>query len=282
MTLLRKKLLTASAILLGLAATATIPALQAQQPPLQAPAGAGLAPMDEDIPELLGEIQGNQYLSPTGAFRATIPILPFAELGSEISDTANVVTFQDAFGTHVSIGCFRLDAKLREEETKRGRKEFLVWFFQTYVQADFTRSVPGTNAEPNAKFINSTQDGTLFTLLNLPNGSVFSERVFIFPPKTPVIAKRGNFVFVNDNNIYVLSTELSERIFEHDSYKKTPAEEEEILRHRLFDILNGITFAKRAAAAPATAPAATTAPAASAPTISFPGATQSDAAGKKP
>lgn len=258
------------------------PLLHAQSmPSALSPSAGALADGPEEYEEeyqILGTIEGGQYVSPTGAFRVTIPIIP--ELGGQINDTRNVVTFQDAFGEHVSIGVFPMTDDLRAEETKRGgRKEFLVWFFQNFIQADFMRSLPDTTTEPNAKYINATQGGTLFTQLLLPNGSVYADRVFIFPPNPPHVAKRGNFVFINNDNIYVISTELSDRIFEYSTYKKTPTEEEEILRKRLNDILAHITFARPGAGAtppgagpvniaPAPAPSATTS---EMPAITFPG-----------
>src|SRR5262249_41088227 len=51
--------------------------------------------------QLEGKVEGRTYVSPTGVFKVTIPVLP--ELGGEISDTPNVVTFEDDFNVHVSI-----------------------------------------------------------------------------------------------------------------------------------------------------------------------------------
>ena len=50
---------------------------------------------------LEGKIEGKSYVSPTGTFKVVIPVLP--ELGGDITDTPNVVTFQDDFNVHVSI-----------------------------------------------------------------------------------------------------------------------------------------------------------------------------------
>ena len=212
-----------------------------------------------DQPPLVGAIDNNNnYIHPTGAFRIRVPVYP--ELGGEINDTENVVTFQDAFGEHYSIGVFPMNGDLRAEDTKRGHKDFLDWFFQNSIEADFRRTLPGTNHEPTARYNAGTQGGALFTILNIPDGSVYMDRVFVFPPRTPVIAKRGNLVFVRDSFIYVLSTELSERIFEYSTWNKTAAEEEEILRQRLYDLLSRIVFMKVATSASANA-AATPAPA---------------------
>jgi hypothetical protein len=73
----------------------------------------------------------------------------------------------------------------------------------------------------------------------------------------PPVAKRGNMLFVKSGHIFVLSIELAERVIEGKAYQKTTAEEDEILRTRLNDIVGKIQFAKppAAAAAAATAPA---------------------------
>lgn len=271
MTSILEKRRTALAIFLVTIALAVTPALGVNTTPIVPPPGVPASELpyeDEMQGDFRGSISGDSYVAPSGAYRITIPVIP--QLGGEINDSQNVVTFQDAFGKHITIGCFPLDATLRAEETKRGRKEFLVWFFQAYIQSDFARNIPGTTVEPNAKFINGTQGGTLFTQLLLPNGSVFTKRVFIFPPETPPVAKRGNFVFLNNGHVYVLSIELADRIFKHSTYNKTVAEEEEILRRDLLELLGRISFSKTTASA-----------AANSTTIDNPGAAASGSDGNK-
>ena len=280
--ILAKHKITSAIIIIAVIAASAVPALRAQNRlPSQGGAGANilsspppagglspdgaLAPDDALPPGLAGDAQDNAeppplagtistinnqnyYISPLGTFRIRIPVYP--ELGGQVNDTMNVVTFQDAYGDHSSIGCFPLDTTMRVEEAKRGRKEFLVWFFQNFIQVDFQRNMPGTSAMPNAKFNPNAQGGTLFTQLLIPDGSVYAERVFLFPPKTPVVAKRGNLVFERDGFVYVLSTELTERVFEHDTWKKTDAEEEELLRGRLYDLLSHMVFMKAATSSP--------------------------------
>ena len=58
------------------------------------------------------------------------------------------------------------------------------------------------------------------------------------------MAKRGNLLFVRNGHIFVISIELAERVIEGRSYNKTTAEEDEILRNRLTDIVSKITFAQ--------------------------------------
>ena len=56
------------------------------------------------------------------------------------------------------------------------------------------------------------------------------------------VAKRGNMMFVKNGFIFVISTELAERITEGSTYHKTTDEEDTLLRDRLLDIANRIRF----------------------------------------
>jgi len=67
------------------------------------------------------------------------------------------------------------------------------------------------------------------------------------------IAKRGNLLFVKNGHIFVISVELAERVIEGRTYTKTTAEEDEILRQRLNDVVDKIQFAKHPGATPAAA-----------------------------
>jgi hypothetical protein len=62
---------------------------------------------------------------------------------------------------------------------------------------------------------------------------------------------RGNLLFVRNGHVFVLSIELAEKVIEGKSFNKTTAEEDEILRKRLLDIVDKITFTKTTASAPA-------------------------------
>jgi hypothetical protein len=197
---------------------------------------------------LAGKIEGKSYVSPTGIFKVVIPVLP--ELGGEITDTPNVVTFQDDFNVHVSIAAFPQDATQRWELSTRGVKDYLIYFFSNFILADFRQSFEGAQIE-SAKFIPGLQDGALLTYLLVPGGTMFADRVPRLTADRLPVAKRGNLLFVRDGHIIVVSTELAERVIEGRSYTKTTAEEDEILRNRLNDIVGKITFAKPPAAEPA-------------------------------
>lgn len=187
---------------------------------------------------LAGRIEGRQYVSPTGQFRVTIPVKP--ELGGVITDTPVVVTFHDSFTTHVSIGAFQQPPIQRWELSTRGVKEYLAYYFMTQVMPAFG----GARSDKTAKFLPGTMDGALLAIFELPGGSVFADRVPQFGAAEQVpVAKRGNLVFVRNGYVFVLSMELAERVTEGRAYKKTPAEEEDLLRSRLLEIVDKITFA---------------------------------------
>ncbi len=194
---------------------------------------------------LEGKIEGRSYVSPTGLFKVVIPVLP--ELGGDITDTPNVVTFQDDFNVHVSIAAFPQDATQRWELSTRGLKDYLIYFFSNFVLADFRQTFEGVTIE-SAKFVPSLLDGSLLTYLMVPGGTMFSDRVPQLASGPVPVAKRGNLLFVRNGHIFVISIELAERVIEGRSYNKTTAEEDEILRNRLNDIVSKITFAKPPAA----------------------------------
>ncbi len=207
------------------------PSLRAQQP-------------EEGPPPLAGKIVHGSYVSPTGVFKVVVPVLP--ELGGRITDTDTVVTFEDGFNIHVSIAAFPQDASQRWEFSTRGTKDYLIYFFTTFVMPDFLQRFEGAKVE-SARYLPSLQDGALLTYILLPGGSMFTERAtFGDQPDKPVVAKRGNLLFVKYGHIFVISTELAERVLERTTYKKTVAEEDELLRQRLLDLVAKMDFTKPA------------------------------------
>jgi hypothetical protein len=190
---------------------------------------------------LEGKIEGKNYVSPTGTFKVVIPVLP--ELGGDITDTPNVVTFQDDFNVHVSIAAFPQDATQRWELSTRGQKDYLIYFFSNFVLADFKQTFEGVRIE-SAKFVPGMLDGSLLTYILIPNGTMFRDRVPQLSADRVPVAKRGNLLFVRNGHVFVISTELAERAIEGRSYSKTTEQEDEILRNRLNDIVAKISFAK--------------------------------------
>ena len=206
--------------------------------PLLAQPGPGIAP------SLTGRVEDKTYIAPGGIYRIAIPVLP--ELGGQISDTPNVVTFQDHYTVHVSIAAFPMDATQRWEFSTRGLKDYLEYFFETYVMSDFRNIFPAARTE-SSTFAPDIMGGALIAYTLLPGGSMFSDkRAMLIADDTPPVAKRGNLVFVRNGTIFIISTELAERVIERSTYKKTTAEEDELLRLRLADILKKIEFPRPA------------------------------------
>ena len=195
--------------------------------------------------DLAGRIEGKTYVSPTGQFRVQIPVLP--ELGGDVTDTPNVVTFQDDFNVYVSIAAFQQDATQRWENSTRGTKDYLIYFFSNFVLADFKQNFSGVQIE-SAKFVPGTMDGSLLTYLLVPGGTMFPERVQPLGGDAVPVAKRGNLLFVRNSFVYVISIELAERVIEGKAYGKTNEEQDEILRKRLVEMIDKITFTAPAAA----------------------------------
>jgi hypothetical protein len=206
---------------------------------------------------LAGKVEGLTYISPTGQFKVTLPVLP--ELGGIITDTSNVVTFQDSFNVHVSIAVFQQNATQRWEMSTRGLKDYLIYFFSNFVLADFAKTFEGVKIE-SAKFLPDMLDGALLANLLVPGGTMFRDRIaqIVVTDQVPV-AKRGNLLFVRNEYIFVISTELAERVIEGSAYTKTTEEEDEILLQKLNDVVGRMQLVRTTAAA---APAATPLPAA--------------------
>ncbi len=191
-------------------------------------------------PQIYGRIEGDDYLAPTGVFKIKIPVLP--QLGGTVTDTPNVVTFTDDFSTYCSIGAFPLSRELKWEYETRGTRDFLIYFFTTFVMPDFAMRYPGATIEDNGAYLPKFQDGSMMIFTLLPGGSFFESRVEIWPAKEPVVAKRGTLCFVKYNHVFVISSELAERALERSTYTKTITEETAILRQRLLNLVGRMQF----------------------------------------
>jgi len=190
---------------------------------------------------LVGRMEGDTYVSPTGEFRIRAPVLP--ELGGTIEDTSSVVTFHDNFGTHLSIACFDLDATQRWELETRQTRDYLLYFFTDIVLVNFQARFPGSSIE-SARFLPDLSGGALIAYALLPGGSSFEEtsRVLGGPPPDLVIAKRGSLLFVRHRHVYVLSLELAERATQRSTYNLTRQQEDDQLSTRLTAAVGRMTF----------------------------------------
>ena len=201
---------------------------------------------------LLGHVEGNTYFLGNGAFKIDIPVLP--KLGGTITDTIDVVTFEDTYSTHISIAAFPQDATQRWELSTRGSKDYLIYFFSNFVLRDFKQAYQGVTVENRFEYLPGLFDGGLTTFVLMPGGSMFADKVPVLAPDAkPPVAKRGNLLFVKNGFIYVISIELAERVLEGSAYRKTSDQEDTILHNRLLDVAGKIAFAMPAPP-PASAP----------------------------
>ncbi|HEY4248994.1 MAG TPA: hypothetical protein VGM64_19370 [Lacunisphaera sp.] len=198
---------------------------------------------------LAGRVEGDTYISPTGEFKVQMPVLP--ELGGSITDTENVVTFSDNYNTHISIACFELDAAQKWELETRTLRDYLLYFFNNFVLADFKSRFPQSSIE-SARFLPTLMSGTMITFALLPGGSYFEKKNQIGDaPQTPVVAKRGTLLFMRHRHIYVISAELAERATQRSTYNRTVDQENQLLIERLTTLLNRFTFLEPKARLPA-------------------------------
>ena len=203
-------------------------------------AALGVAGHAQEVsPALAGTLDGGVYTSPTNAFRIPVPVLP--ELGGRVRDTDHVVMFKDSFATQISIGAFKQDATQRWQLSTRGTKEYLEYFFATFVLADFKQYCPAAHIE-SAGFAAEYLDGALFCYVLLPGGSMFGDQLAFSPAGPPPVAKRGNLVFVRNGYTFVVSSELAEKVTEGTRYNKTVEEEDKILRKRLVEVVAKMQF----------------------------------------
>ncbi len=201
---------------------------------------------DEGSKPILGRIIQNQYLPPSETYSITLPVQP--EFGGSVTDTADVVTFQDEFTLHASIACFRMDSAQEREDQTRGRRDYLVWFYRQQVHSQFKRRFPGASID-SARFIPEMLGGSLLVYSRLPGGSMFKVLLGSSLSESTTEACRGNMLFVQDNHLFVVSVELAKLLLDPEAMALSPEGKQELLRKQLLDIVGRITF-KSAAPAP--------------------------------
>jgi len=189
---------------------------------------------------LVGKMEGGTYVSATGEFKIPSPVLP--ELGGTITDTPNVVTFTDSYNVQISIACFPQDAEQKWEFETRGRRDYLLYFFTTFVLGDFQGRFPGSKIE-SARFVPELMDGALIAYALLPGGSFFEGKNSVGPNSAPpVTAKRGTLVFARAGHVFVISSELAERATERNTYQLSVEKEDAILNDRLITLAGRLIF----------------------------------------
>jgi hypothetical protein len=190
---------------------------------------------------LLGRIEDNRYIAPHGNYSITLPVQ--IDLQGTVSDTPEVVTFQDDFRIHASVACFKMESPHDREIQTRGRRDFLIWFFRQQVQTQFQLRFPGSKID-EARYMPEVLEGTLIVFNSLPNGTMFTKPAGLtHSSEKQAIAKRGNLLFLNKRSLYVVSIELAELLSQDENTASADREEDHTrLRKELLDLVGRITF----------------------------------------
>ncbi len=209
---------------------------------------AGTLLLHADDSVLKGRLEHNRYVAPSGSYSISLPVQ--IELGGTVTDTAEVVTFQDDFRIHASVACFRLGSSQERERQTRGLRDYLVWFFRQHVQTQFDRRFPGATID-EARYLPEVLGGALIVYNSLPNGSMFMKQMALPDAGArPPPARRGNILFIEQKHLYVVSLELAKLQAEATSSPLVSAEEQrEILREELLGMVGRITFETTSASA---------------------------------
>lgn len=190
---------------------------------------------------LIGKVLENQYIAPSGSYKMTLPIQ--LELGGTVTDTREVVTFQDDFRIHASIACFKMGASNEREIQTRGRRDFLISFFREHVHTQFKRRFPGAEID-EARYMPEVLEEALMVYNTLPNGTMFSDQAVLASSSDgALLVKRGNLLFLKDHHLYVISVELAKLLLVgNESLHYSEEEKHVLLREELLDLAGRITF----------------------------------------
>jgi hypothetical protein len=228
-------------------AAETPPALAAQP---EAQPGAPPEPLvastaesgDFEPGSLRGRIEDGRYYSPTDSFDIAIPML----VGERplVLDNPNIVVFRDDVRTMLTIAAIPMEAIDKWELETTSAREFLIRFFRESVLADYREAFPGTSVE-SARLMNNLEGGALLVATLHPNGSAFETDPIVRndPATPPPVAKRGNLIFAHGDFVYVISSELADRVTESSTYTTDTETEDRILQDRLVEVHSKIHFA---------------------------------------
>jgi hypothetical protein len=191
---------------------------------------------------LRGRIENGRYYAPSDAFNITIPAL--AGDRPLILDNPNIVVFRDDVRTMLTVAAVRMEPIHKWELETSSPREFLIRFFRENVLADFQETFPGTSVE-GAIMLNDFEGGALLVSTLHPNGSAFEVDPIVRndPNSPPPVAKRGSLLFSRGGFVFVLSTELADRVTESSTYITDTATEDRILRERLVEAVSQMRFA---------------------------------------
>jgi len=197
---------------------------------------------DQPAP-LLGRVEVNTYIAPTGTFKIEIPISPL--LGGNITDTENIVIFDDTYLTHVTIANYPLNPTEAWNLSTSSPKEYLLGFFGKQILRNYREAFKNVQirVDPQARFLPTMYGGAFIAYLTIPGGSFFSSRVpRLVADAKPREAKYGVMLFVQKGYIFIISEEFAEHATEGSANHLSNEQEDTILRGRLLDLASKMEF----------------------------------------
>jgi hypothetical protein len=204
-------------------------------------AGPGLATTEETEGRLVGRLENGRYHAPCGLF--TVPVPALSGFQAEIIDNEEVVVFRDTVGTLLTIACFKMPLDQKWEYETSTPRDYAMHFFREFILPDLAMHFPGSRIE-SARFLHDVRGGALLVYTLMPGGSAFELDPLLraLPDAPTPVAKRGNLIFVYSDHVFVLSTELAERVTQHATYALSPEQEDQRLRARLLETVEKMEF----------------------------------------
>lgn len=204
-------------------------------------AGTTLAAAKSNEGRLVGRLENDRYFAPCGLFSVPVPAL--AGFQAEIVDNEEVVVFRDSVGTLLTVACFKMPLDQKWEYETSTPRDYAIHFFREFILPDLVEQFPGSRIE-SARYLGDVRGGALLVFTLMPGGSAFElDPILRALPDAPTpVAKRGNLIFVYADHVFVVSTELAERVTQYSTYVLTTEQEDQRLRARLLETVERMEF----------------------------------------
>jgi hypothetical protein len=199
-------------------------------------------PAATTAPKLFGRIENGRYHAPGDVFSLPVPTMRGPE--ATVMDNGEIVVFKDRVSALLTIAAFPMPAIARWEHEASGNEKYLVEFFRDNILRDYRHEFPETSIE-SLRFLPDIHGGAVLACTLMPGGSAFPPEPASgdsAPASQPVVAKRAQLMFVREHHIFVIATELAERVTRRSAYSLDTSAEDSILLDRLLAVLDTLRF----------------------------------------
>jgi len=179
------------------------------------------------------------YSSPSQVFKVPVPV--DRNLGGNIADATNAVSFTDDFGRLFRIEFSSLPSqwgsRLGKADKEQSLKDFLE---QAYLPATILKAIPDASVE-YLEYMDQILGGALYAEAYLPKGSInaVSKGGSSFARED---AKRGLLLFLHKNNIFIISTCLMQLSSDGSSDIKEKEKIRGLLKNNTLSFAQSIQF----------------------------------------